>query len=161
MGLQVDRLGAGSMSDLTISTVPPNLIDVMWSKLRPHLELVIDRAPDEVSLETVKAKLKKGDAMIITISDGETVVAVNTLEVQIFETGHKVLFIPMTGGERMEEWLDRFLDMAHAVARDLKCHELRGMACRKGWLRTLKPHDWYELHAVIGCKVKPAGEASQ
>lgn len=146
------------MSDLIICPVPPNLIDVVWEKCQPHLELVVALAQDEITIETVRAELKKGDAMLVTISDGEDVIAVNTLKTQVFETGHKVLFIPNTGGSRMDEWLDRFLDMAHAIARDLQCHELRGMACRKGWIRALKPHDWYELHAVIGCKVKPAEE---
>lgn len=149
------------MSDLIICPVPPNLIDIVWEKCRPHLERVIARAPNEITLETVKAELKKGDAMLITISDGEDVIAVNTLKSQVFETGHKTLFIPITGGERMDEWLDRFMDVAHAIARDLQCQELRGMSCRKGWLRALKNHDWYEVHTVIGCKVKPAEEKPQ
>ena len=87
--------------------------------------------------------------------------AVNILETSVFETGHKALFIPITGGDRMDEWLDRFMDLAHDYARKLGCDELRGMACRKGWLRALKDHDWYELHTVIGCKVKPPEETSQ
>lgn len=137
------------------------LVNVVFPKAKPHLERVIARAPDEISLETIKAKLVSGNSMMVVVCDGDDVIAVNILEKTTFETGHAALFIPITGGERMDEWLDRFMNLAHAIARDLGCGELRGMACRKGWLKALEKHDWYHVHEVIGCKVKPLQEASQ
>lgn len=149
------------MSNLIITPVAPALVNIVYPKAIPHLQRVVDKAPDEISIDTIKAKLLKGDAMMVVIVDGEDVIAVNILETSVFETGHKALFIPITGGDRMDEWLDRFMELAHAMARDLGCDELRGMACRKGWFRALEKHDWYQLHTVIGCKVKPLEEASQ
>jgi len=143
------------MGELVISAVPVNLVEHMFPKAMPHLERVIAKAPNDISLETIKAQLLKGNTMLVTISDGADVVAVNVLEKATYDTGHKVLYIPITGGDRMDEWLDRFMDLAHAIARDLGCAELRGMACRKGWLKALEKHDWYHVHEVIGCKVKP------
>lgn len=91
---------------------------------------------------------------MVTISDGADVIAVNILNTHIFPTGHRVLYIPITGGERMNEWLDDFMDLAHKIAISFNCVEIRGMSCRKGWLKALKKHNWYSLHEVIGCKVK-------
>ena len=143
------------MSNIIIAAVPVPMIELIFPKAIPHLERVIEKAPDDVDLESLKKNLMNGESMLITISEGEDVIAVNVLEVTTYPTGHKVLFIPNTGGDRMDEWLDRFMEIAHAIAQDLGCHELRGMACRKSWLRVLnsKGHDWYHVHEVIGCKV--------
>lgn len=148
------------MSELTISAVPVNLVEFVYPKAVPHLERVIDKAPLDINLTSIKEKLLTGASMLVVILDGEEVIAVNILESSIFETGHKVLYIPITGGDRMDEWLDRFMSLAHAIARDLKCNEIRGMSCRKGWLKALKDHDWYHVHEVIGCKVKQLKEVS-
>lgn len=149
------------MNKLTIAAVPVNLVEHMFPKAAPHLQRVVDKAPNDISLETIKANLMKGDTMLITISDGIDVVAVNVLQVHVMETGYRVLYIPITGGIRMEEWLDDFMEIAHALARDFKCDELRGMACRKGWLRALNDQGWYPIHEVIGCKVKQKSEVTQ
>lgn len=143
---------------LTIAAVSVALVPHMFPKAAPFLQKAIDKAPNDLSLESVKQDLLSGNSMMVTISDGEDIVAVNTLTVSTYPTGHKVLYIPITGGERMDEWLDRFMELVHAVARDYECDEIRGMACRKGWLRALKDHDWYDIHMIIGCKVKPAKE---
>ena len=145
------------MSEITIAAIPVNLVELIFPKAIPHLERVISKAPDDINLETIKEKLLQGNTMMVTISDGEEVVAVNIVEATTYETGHKVLFIPITGGDRMDEWLDRFMELAHTIARDLGCHEMRGMACRKSWLRALnsKGREWYHIQEVIGCKVMP------
>ncbi|MCK4710642.1 MAG: hypothetical protein KAU21_18655 [Gammaproteobacteria bacterium] len=147
------------MSDLIISAVPVTLVEFMFPRATHHLERVIAKAPNDINLETIKSDLLKGNKMLVVILDGDDVIAVNVLEKAVYDTGHAVLYIPITGGDRMDEWLERFMNFAHGVARDLKCDELRGMACRKGWLKALEKHDWYDIHQVIGCKVKSLEES--
>ena len=145
------------MSNLVIAPIPPTLVEFIFPKCAPHLLRVIEKAPEDINLATIKQKLIEGKTMMVCVLDRDQVIAVNILETAVYETGHKVLYIPITGGDRMDEWLDRFMRIAHTVARDQNCDELRGMACRKGWLRALNKagHDWYHVHEVIGCKVKP------
>jgi len=148
------------MSNLIVGAVPVTMINIIWPMCVEHLERVVAKAPDDISLETIKAGLLNGKSMMITVSEGDQIIAVNTVEQVTYETGHRVLFIPLVGGDRMDEWMERFLDIVHAIARDMNCDELRGMACRKGWLRALTKagQNWYDIHAVVGCKVKQIEE---
>ncbi len=140
---------------LTIGAIPVSMIDLVWDRCTPHLERVIEKAPNDINLETMKSSLLQGKTLLVTISEGSEIVAVNILETCTYETGHKVLFIPITGGDRLHEWLADFLDIAHAIARDYQCSELRGMA-RPGWIKVLKEHGWNPVHTIIGCPVKQA-----
>jgi len=142
------------MSKLTIALVPINLLDHMLPKCIDHIKKVVEKAPTDVSLEATINKLRNGDAGLITISDGEEVVAINTLQVETYETGYRVLCIPITGGSRMEEWTDEFLDLVTDLAKEYKCSELRGIACRPGWLRYLKEYGWETVHTIVRCKVE-------
>ena len=142
------------MPDINISAVPPSLIDVIYPMVEHHMIRAIARAENDITSETTKRRLKNGEAMLIVICDDDEIIAVNTLEVTEFETGHRALYIPITAGERMSEWLDDFLKMAMDIARDLNCVELRGISCRPGWIKALKSHGWYNINTVIGCKVK-------
>lgn len=151
MDLQVRRMGA---DNLIIAAVPATLIEVLWDKVTPHLQRVVDVAHGEITLDSVKAKLIRGDALLITISDQDSIIAVNTMEVRYFDSGRKAMFIPITGGDNLDLWMDRFLKVAKAIAKDHGCDELRGLAVRKGWMRKLAPYGWEEVHTVISCKIE-------
>lgn len=139
---------------LIIAPVPITMLDHVWDKCVPHLEKVVKKSPSELSLETIRESLEKGNQMLFAISDGPEVVAVNVVETISFATGLKVLSIPITGGTRMDEWMERFLKIANSLAIDLGCTELRGMAVRKGWLRKLESYGWEPFFTAIRCPVK-------
>ena len=139
---------------IIIAPVPITLLDHVWDKAVPHLEKVIKKSPTELSLETIKDAIIKGDQMLIIISDGSDIIAVNVLEVITYATGLKVMCIPITGGTRMDEWLDRFMKLAHIIAQDLNCTELRGYAVRPGWLKKLKSYGWEPVFTTIRCPVE-------
>jgi len=140
--------------DYMISAVPIPLLEVIWPRCIEHIQRVVDRAHGEISLDSVKARLLRGDALLITISKGTDIVAVNTMEVRNFETGTKAMFIPITGGRDLDEWMPRFLEVAKAIAREHGCNELRGLSVRPGWLRKLSKYGWETVHTVIKCKIE-------
>lgn len=150
-------------NELIIAAVPVTLVQVIYPMCVDHIQKVVDKAPTDISVDTILDGLLSGDRMLVTISDGPEIIAVNVLQLEVMETGYRVLYIPITGGERMDEWLERFLSFAANVGRDLKCEELRGLACRKGWLRALNKteQEWYPIHEVIGCKIIPLQEESE
>ena len=139
---------------MNISLIPKNLVDVVWPQCEPLVAEVVKRVPDDIDISRTKDMLDTGEAMLIVISDGTEIVAINTLIVETLESGKRVLYIPITSGGRMAEWLDDFLELAKNIARELNCFELRGLSIRNAWLRKLKSYGWEESHVIIKCKVE-------
>lgn len=137
-----------------ISPVPLPLVEVLWPMCVKHVQRVVARVPDEITVESVKKKILSGDSMLITVSKGSEIVAINTLEVHTFDTGHKVMFIHLVGGDDWDDWGSRFLALAKVIAKDYGCTELRGMSVRPGWVRKLSKQGWETLHTNIKCKIE-------
>ena len=156
MDLQIDRVDIDSVApadNIIIAACPCTMILLIWERVVPLLELSIALAHGEVTINTLKQKLLRGEALLITVSRGADIIAVNTVEVRHFESGLKALYIPLIGGTEMEEWMDRFLNIVSAIGKDLGCTELRGIAARKGWIRKLKPRGWSEVSTIIKCDI--------
>lgn len=141
------------MGDYVVAGIPQNLIEVLWDDLAPHLQRVVDVAHNEITLDSIKAKALRGDSLIVPICKGKEIVAVNTVEVRTFDSGEKALFIPVTGGDELDGWMEQFLEVAKGIAKDYQCTKLRGVAARKGWLRVLKNQGWKEVNISIECEV--------
>ncbi len=145
--------GLGS-TGIIISACPVTLVELVWPKVEPCLALPIAKANGEVTMETTKAKLLSGEALLMIVSRGTDVLAAATIEVRTYESGQRGLYIPLVGGREMDLWMFRFLDIAKAIAKDHNCSELRGIAVRKGWLRKLKDLGWEEVSTIIKCNVE-------
>jgi len=141
------------MDNLIIGVVPYSMIDLIWDKVEPLLDKVVVKSPEDISSNVVKAELKLGRKALSTVSRGTEIIAINVLDIRTLDTGLKVLYIPITAGSEMENWLDQFLEIAIAIAKDNGCVELRGMAVRNGWLHKLKPRGWEELFTTIRYKI--------
>lgn len=137
-----------------ISAVPITLVDVVWPQCIEHIQRVVDRAHGEITLDSVKSRLMTGNSLLVTISKGVEIVACNILEVRVMDSGLRALYIPITGGHDLDQWMPRFLEVAKAIGKDYKCKELRGLAVRKGWMRVLKQYNWEEVHTVIKCDIE-------
>ena len=135
--------------DYIIAAVPVTLIDVVWSQCIKHIERVVERSHGELTLESVKEKLLKGNALLVTINKGSEIVAVNTMEVRIFESGVRAMYIPITGGDDLDGWQEQFEKVAGAIAKDFNCTELRALAVRRGWEKKLIPSGWENVHMVM------------
>ena len=140
------------MDDFVIGAVPATMIDLVWDRVEPLIRMVEEKS-DDVCSDVVKSNLKNGDQLLVTISCGAKILAINVLDVRTMDTGVKVLYIPITAGSDMEDWLERFLEIATAIAKDYGCTELRGLAVRNGWIRKLKPYGWEELFTTIRYKI--------
>lgn len=141
------------MSDLVIGAVPATCIELVWDKVIPLIKMVEEKSPSDIDIGMVKERLLEGQNLLVTISRGSDIIALNVIDVKTLDTGVKVLFIPITAGSEMDLWLDRFLEIAIAIAKDYGCDELRGLACRDGWLRKLKPYGWEEVFTTIRYKI--------
>ena len=141
------------MNDLIISVVPCTMIDLIWDKALPIIKLAADKAPEDVCCKVVHDELCKGAKLLVTISRGADIIAVNVLDIRTLDTGIKILYIPITAGSEMEFWLEDFLEFVKVIAKNCDCVELRGLAVRNGWMKKLKPHGWEEMFTTIRCKL--------
>lgn len=129
--------------------VPTNLIEVMWDKIEPHVQRVVDASAGEITAETVKQKALEDKSSIVVVCKGDMIVAVNTIEVCTYDSGMRALLIPVVGGTEAFEWGPAFLSECNQLAKSLGCSEMRGFSTRESWKRVLKNYGWYESHFVI------------
>lgn len=132
-----------------IAAIPIPLVDVLWETIEPILQRVVDVAHDEINCESIRQRVLRGDVLLLVICKGEEIIAVNTAEVRIFDTGKRALYIPIVGGDELDGWMHQFLEVAKSIAIEYKCEELRGLAARRGWLKKLAPLGWKEAHTVV------------
>jgi hypothetical protein len=135
-------------SGFVFAAIPPYLIDYMWKDVEPILQRVVDCSHGELTCEAVKRKAKAGTTLVVAILRDNEVVAINTADIVDFDSGLRVMYIPITGGDYIDEWLFDSLEVGKALARDHGCTELRGLSVRKGWLRKLPP-GWESITDVI------------
>ena len=137
-----------------VACVPPVLVELLWDKIEPHVQRVIEVAGDELHMPTFKKRLLLGETLVLSVSQGQEMLAAITLDVREFDTGLRALYIPIVGGEKMESWMDRVIEVAIAIAKDHNCTELRGLAARKGWLKKLAPLGWQEVQTVVSLQIE-------
>lgn len=141
---------------LVIAAVPITMLPLIWDRVVPLIDKPIALSHGEVTIDSIKARLYAGEALLLTVSRGSEIIAVNTVEIRTAESGLRTLYIPLIGGHEMESWMYRFLEVAKAIAKDFNCTELRGIAARKGWMRKLAPLGWSEVATIIKCDVGDA-----
>jgi len=138
-----------NINSYMFSCVPTNLIDVMWFKIEPHLQRVVDASAGEITLESEKNKALRGDCVFVLVCKGHDVIALNSIEVCTYGSGLKALLVPVVGGNEAFEWGPDFLHWCNEVAKDLGCTEIRGFSTRESWKRVLRDYGWAESHFVI------------
>jgi len=139
--------------ELIIASVPATMIDLIWDKVEPLLQLVVDKSPEDIVAEVTKEELLKGNLLLVTISRGAELIAINVLDIRTLDSGIKALYICITAGSEMDLWMDKILEFGIAVAKEHNCVELRGFAVRNGWVRKLKPYGWEELFVTLRYKI--------
>jgi hypothetical protein len=140
--------------EYNLAAVPANLVAIIWPTLEPILDRVIAVSNRELTSAGIKRRAISGETLIVAVCRNDVVVAVNVLDVVQFDSGLRAMYIPITGGDFMDEWLEDSLVVAKAIAKDLNCTELRGLASRNGWLRRLKKEGWESITTIIKCDVE-------
>jgi hypothetical protein len=139
------------MSDYKLALVPANLVEAIYHLLEECLIPVVELGSGEISLESIKQGATSGETLLLVVTKGEEIVAVNLYEIRTFFTGKKCLYIPIIGGKDIDLWGEEFHEFSVQMAKNLGCTELRGLAARNGWIRKLKAHgiEWKECYTVV------------
>lgn len=124
------------------TVVPAVLVTFIWPHIEAYISDVVDVSSGELSMDGVKNNMLKGGCTTVLIVDDDSIIGVCTLEEHIFDSGLKALYIPIIGGERIDEWGVSFFESCIDVGKNLGCTELRGLAARTGWMRKLKKYNY-------------------
>jgi hypothetical protein len=135
-----------------VSAVPPQMVGFLWDRVEPIIQRVIDRAPRDLDMGKTYDHLINGRHLLVIITRGTEIVAACTMDVKTTDTGEKVLYLPIVGGDDLESWVEPFLEVAKGVARDYGCTRIRGTG-RAGWARKLKKHGWIPTFQTVECEV--------
>lgn len=137
---------------LTIVAVPVGLIEILWDRIKPHLDKAMEFAKGECTSETVKVRALKGDTMFITVNLEQEIVAVISVMLDSYDTGKQALIVGSIGSASdipMEEWFNQAFNVLKGIALDLGCTEIRGHAGRQGWVKKLKNTGWKEAYVTF------------
>lgn len=127
-----------------------NTTDWPLHKIAPYLmhvgaalQKVVDRFPEDVSLDQFRADVFAGrQSLWIMLEDGEFRAAALTETKVVAATGNKCVVITDLGGECGED-LVPWIEKIEEYARSIGAHDVRAVG-RLGWRRALK-REGYEL----------------
>ncbi len=143
---------------VTVQAVPANMINIIWDKCLPHIDVIIKTAPTEFCVDGIKERLLNADFLLVTVSDGADIIAVNILEISVYMTGLRVMTVLATATavkkHRLHEWLQQLIDLTNALALDYNCTEMRAAAVRDGWFKVLKRLNYKKVFTSMRCDVK-------
>jgi hypothetical protein len=137
------------MSKYRFEVLHPYTIISKWEELLPHIERIVKKNNEEFTTESIKGRAVSGNGLMIAIYDGDSIVAVATVEVVVYDSGLRSLLIPVLVGAEVVGWGEELLGLCKDIAVQLSCTELRAMSIRNGWMKLLKDFGWQEKHAVI------------
>jgi len=120
---------------MTILVVPTYMVELLWDKIAPCVQLAVDKAPDECTLEAEHKRALVGDSIILVYEHGGEIISACVLVVRVYDTGMRALLMTMCGGGDMSLWKDAGMKLVHEVAKQTNCTQVRALAARDGWKR--------------------------
>jgi len=121
---------------MNMTLVPINLICPIWELILPHVELLVNKNPDELTADGIKNRLLDGSESLLTITDQEDIIAIVTVQVHTYDTGKKALCILLTGGEDSVMWQEELTAEMDNLAKHFGCFQIKGLGARRGWVRS-------------------------
>ncbi len=135
------------MSELLISLVPHTEIIRVWDNVSSMLKMATDRSQGRYRLKDLKEKLMSGEFQLwVVFEPGFKVVAAITSTFTVYPQC-KALHGQFLGGERLDEWKDRFCDIFDRWGRDNGC-QIAEFSGRAGWAKPLAANGYREVFRV-------------
>lgn len=141
------------MSDLKISAIPVDMVDSIWDDIAPKIEMAIEHSNGELTLSGILRRIKKKDMILLAITKKGVILAGITLEISVFDSGKRVLFLTTVGGSEIDTWLDKVSDAVESIGRDHNCEEIY-ISGRAAWARKLKRLGYGTIHTVVSKKLE-------
>lgn len=136
----------GTSYNLGWTKMNPSEVEYAWHKLLPFIERAIEQAPDEMTPEDVRERLRNQFYYAWAIHDGPKLHAVLVTEVAQYQY-YRVCRVVLLSGEDFEHWrhLEGILEM---WARDAGCKYIEAFT-RPGLAKKLYPDGYRHTHCLI------------
>ena len=128
--------------------VEPKDLPQVWYRVAEFLGPACDVSFGQETLGTVRQSLMNGiDGLFVVLDDDEIIGAV-TYHVNDFDTGLRLLDIPMAGGVDMESQMPVVIGMFKHLKSAFMCDRVR-ITGRKGWVRYMKQFGFVDTHYSV------------
>ena len=116
--------------------VEPKDLPVVWDQVAEFLGPACEVSRGRETLGTLRNALLTGTDHLFVVLDGRDIISAVTYNVLEFNTGLRLLDIPMAGGVAMDTQLDVVMEMIENLRRSLLCDRAT-VTGRKGWVKSL------------------------
>ena len=128
--------------------VEPKDLPQVWCRAAEFLGPACDASFGQETLGTVRQSLMNGiDGLFVVLDDDEIIGAV-TYHVNDFDTGLRLLDIPMAGGVDMDSQMPAVIGMFKHLKSAFMCDRVR-ITGRKGWVRYMKQFGFVDTHYSV------------
>lgn len=135
-----------------ISAITPNMIPLVWHTVAPMIQMAVEYSHGELDLEDILARLTNNEMLLLTVSEGDLIIAALTIEKRDFASGKNILNVTTAGGADLHLWMDQLDPIIDELAREHGCTEIY-IVGRPGWMRLLKGIGYEKIHTVVSKKV--------
>ena len=137
---------------IIVSAITPKMIPVVWHMVSPMIEMAIEHSNGELDLDHMYKRLLDSEMVLLTISEGDRIVASLTVEKRDFPSGKRIMNITTAGGADLHLWMADLDGIMDQLAIEHGCSEIY-IVGRPGWLRLLKDIGYERIHTVVSKKV--------
>lgn len=132
--------------------VKPEDIENCWPFVTHYIDEAVKYSNGELTNESMKAKCKTGEMILLVIVSGIDIIACFTYEIRKFDTDKRALFISTISGHHMRDWIGDMAEVSNNLAKMLDCNEIYAIG-RRGWGRVIKDLGYNEIHTVYSREV--------
>ena len=134
------------------SAVPPERARDLWPSIEHHAEMALSHAFDDMKPEHILGWILKDVLVLVIVTIDDKITASMTLEMVETKRG-KICHIMTLGGSDMETWVDEWLKVWIAIAREQGADWIT-IKGREGWARFARrrgfEHEYTQMQLYIG-----------
>jgi len=145
---------ATESGEYEISLVPKDQVILIWNVVEKFIQKSSNRSNGRIRPQDVLNDLLNNGSQLWIIFDTGSfdIIGVQITLFNYYPTGKKMLNLEHTSGKKMQEWIEKGLEVVTKYAKDTGCHGLEGMGRhgqwnwvknKKGWK---KPATFYEYN---------------
>tara|TARA_R110000824_G_scaffold117129_1_gene268928 strand:- start:70 stop:549 length:480 start_codon:yes stop_codon:yes gene_type:complete len=136
--------------DFDISLVPNDKLTLVWEDCEKHLQKSCSRSngralPQDIFYDCLN---QKASLWIIFDKDSLDIVGCSITKIVEYPTNKRMLNIDHIGGKKMNEWIDRGLEVINNWAKSNECVGIEGIG-REGFWNWIKDRKGWEKTAIF------------
>lgn len=147
---QIEKISRGLLNESfgwRVSLVPHSEIGKVWPKVSRYLKLASDQSYGRYRLIDIWEKLTSNEHQLWIVFDDDQIVAAITSTFTFYPQCTS-LHGQFLGGDRLEEWRDKFCEIFDNWGRDNGCKFIE-FTGRPGWAKALAPNGYKEVYRIF------------